>query len=186
MSGEEEKKQKSEKCLYKLEESFSLLGQGIGANLSRSNWDWVRSGQGQVPGIEFLEGTGSLQGSGTSSRASCGGPQVHPATRSSHSWSGPWPGREPCKLYACECSAASQCLDASWNVRSLWPWHTLTDAWGAGGSKGISMPYLPQVTEPTHQDSEWSPPFTGRCCQPPWVRPPEQKCEACLCLCLLI
>lgn len=53
MSGEEEKKQKSEKCLYKLEESFSLLGQGIGANLSRSNWDWVRSGQGQVPGMEF-------------------------------------------------------------------------------------------------------------------------------------
>lgn len=53
MSGEGEKKQKSEKCLYKPEESFSLLGRGIGANLSRSNWDRVRSGLGQVPGMEF-------------------------------------------------------------------------------------------------------------------------------------
>lgn len=53
MSGKGDKQQKSEKCLYNLEESFSLLGRGIGANRGRSTWDWVRSGQGQVPGMEF-------------------------------------------------------------------------------------------------------------------------------------
>ncbi|CAI9176884.1 unnamed protein product [Rangifer tarandus platyrhynchus] len=60
---------------------------------------------------------------------------------------------------------------------------TLTRPDSCSGEQGTSVPCLPQVTEPTHQDSERSTPFMGGCRHPLWVRPPEQKREAFLYLC---